>query len=71
MSQKVTPIKCHRCNHKWYYKGKNEYVATCPHCRTYVTLKKHSILLVGQVSQPKQSVDTITVTSKDGAHNNG
>lgn len=49
--QKVTPLKCHRCNHIWNYKGKNGYVATCPHCRTYVTLKRHSVVLFGQQKQ--------------------
>lgn len=64
-------IKCQRCEHEWQYKGKNNYVATCPHCRTYVTIKKHSILLINQVSQPKQSVESISVTSQLGANNHG
>ena len=37
------PLKCQRCLHIWNYKGKNSYVATCPYCRTYVTIKKHAI----------------------------
>ena len=32
---------CHRCLHKWNYSGTNLYVATCPHCRTYVNVKKN------------------------------
>lgn len=64
--QKAIPLKCQRCSHIWNYKGKNEYVATCPHCRTFVTIKKHSILLIDRVSQPKQPVERLADTSKDG-----
>lgn len=42
--QMVTPLKCHRCGHYWNYKGSNRFVATCPHCRTYVTLRKSMVL---------------------------
>ena len=62
-------LKCQRCGHKWAYKGKNEYVATCPHCRTYVTIKKHSILPIHQDCEPKQTVDSISVISVGDAHN--
>ena len=31
---------CHRCLHKWNYSGTNLFVATCPHCRTYVNIRK-------------------------------
>ena len=68
---KVIPLKCQRCNHQWDYKGKNEYIATCPHCRTYVTIKKHSILPIDHDCEPEQSVESITVTSRNGAHNHG
>lgn len=71
ISQTGTPLKCQRCDHEWLYTGKNRYAATCPHCRTYVTLKKHSILLKDGVSQPAQSVEPISITSKEGASNNG
>ena len=37
----MTPLVCHRCLHKWNYSGNNFYVATCPHCRTYVNVKKN------------------------------
>ena len=43
IEKKVTPLKCHRCLHKWNYSGTNFYVATCPHCRTYVNVKKNRI----------------------------
>ena len=71
ISKQGTPLKCHRCNHEWFYTGKNQYIATCPYCRACVTIRKNIVLLIDQISQPKQSVDTITVTSKDGAYNNG
>lgn len=41
IEKKVTPLTCHRCLHKWNYSGINLYVATCPHCRTYVNVKKN------------------------------
>ena len=37
----MTPLTCQRCLHKWNYSGTNLYVATCPHCRTYVNVKKN------------------------------
>ena len=69
IQQNVIPLKCQRCRHKWNYTGKNKYVATCPHCRTYVTLKKGSILLIGKHRKPKQSGESISVTSKVSAYN--
>ena len=41
IEKKVTPLKCHRCLHTWNYSGTNLFVATCPHCRTYVNIKKN------------------------------
>ena len=43
IEKKVTPLVCQRCLHKWNYGGTNLYVATCPHCRTYVNIKKNKI----------------------------
>ena len=71
IEQNVIPLKCQRCRHNWYYKGKNEYVATCPHCRTYVTIKKSRILLIGKEAKPKQSAESISIKSTEGAHNHG
>ena len=62
--EKVTPLRCQRCDHIWNYKGKNEYVATCPHCRTFVTIKKHSILLI---NQQKQSVEKTAKVKQDAS----
>ena len=41
IEKKVTPLVCQRCLHKWNYSGTNLFVATCPHCRTYVNVKKN------------------------------
>ena len=41
IEKKVTPLVCHRCLHTWNYSGNNLYVATCPHCRTYVNIRKN------------------------------
>ncbi len=32
-------IRCTKCNHKWYYKGKSNYYVTCPHCYRKINLK--------------------------------
>ena len=40
IKKKVRPLRCHRCSYYWYYTGKNEYVVTCPHCRTKVSLSR-------------------------------
>jgi hypothetical protein len=37
------PIGCHRCRHIWNYTGKNEYVASCPSCKTAVMIRKHRL----------------------------
>ena len=36
------PIKltCQRCKYSWDYFGNNEYMATCPHCFTKVSINK-------------------------------
>ena len=41
IKKKVTPLRCQRCLHTWNYSGTNLFVATCPHCRTYVNIKKN------------------------------
>lgn len=60
----VIPMVCSRCEHFWGYIGKNNYVVTCPHCRTKLSIKKNSrVPMTGQtlggVGQPigtKQSI---------------
>lgn len=71
ITQKVIPLRCQRCCHNWYYKGKNRYVATCPHCRTYVTIKKSQIPLIGKDAKPQQSEESIPVRNLTGVHNYG
>lgn len=41
-------IKCKRCGHTWKYKGKNQYVCCCPHCRTSIMIHKKIIELDSQ-----------------------
>jgi Zn finger protein HypA/HybF involved in hydrogenase expression len=33
-------LRCQRCNHFWKYKGHNNYVAACPHCKTTIQVRK-------------------------------
>ena len=52
IEKKVTPLVCQRCLHKWNYGGSNLYVATCPHCRTYVNVKKNRTKFKGEREGP-------------------
>jgi hypothetical protein len=45
IEKKATPLVCHRCSWKWNYTGKNPYVATCPFCRTNISIRKYKRLL--------------------------
>lgn len=38
----VIPMVCSRCKHFWGYTGTNNYVVTCPRCRTKLSIKKNS-----------------------------
>ncbi len=51
----ATQVKCQRCSWIWNYKGKNRW-ANCPHCRTYVNIKKQSVALVDQTTNQRQPV---------------
>ena len=33
-------LKCKRCEYEWEYNGESEWYASCPKCRTTVSLKK-------------------------------
>jgi len=33
-------LKCKKCGREWTYRGKKEYYATCPDCKTSVKIKK-------------------------------
>lgn len=37
-------LKCQRCNHEWIYQGKNPYYASCPFCKTSVSIKSHQVI---------------------------
>jgi ribosomal protein L37E len=45
IQKKATALVCHRCSWKWNYTGKNPYVATCPFCRTNISIRKYKRLL--------------------------
>jgi DNA-directed RNA polymerase subunit RPC12/RpoP len=40
ITKKARPLVCQRCGHPWNYTGSNEYIASCPHCQTKVSLRK-------------------------------
>jgi hypothetical protein len=54
----VTPLTCSRCKYAWNYSGKNTYVATCPFCRTKLSISKNrrEILQTGESCQSPQLV---------------
>jgi len=68
LSRKVEPLRCHRCSHFWEYSGKNMYVATCPHCRTQLSIKKHRVLQKDpglEASGLTAAVDTKTANAQE------
>lgn len=40
IEKKAILLQCHRCKHSWPYTGLNNYIASCPHCGTKVSIKK-------------------------------
>jgi Zn finger protein HypA/HybF involved in hydrogenase expression len=42
-----TSLHCKRCSKVWKYKGNNPYVASCPYCKTTVTIRRHKVLQTG------------------------
>jgi DNA-directed RNA polymerase subunit RPC12/RpoP len=65
----VAPMTCGRCEHTWNYSGKNTYVATCPYCRTKLSIKKHNRLQQAQ-SLPTQGQIAAPEAPK-GSESNG
>jgi hypothetical protein len=53
--KKAMSLICQRCSHSWDYTGKNPYVATCPFCRTNVSVKKQM-----RLQQQKKQVEKRT-----------
>jgi DNA-directed RNA polymerase subunit RPC12/RpoP len=53
----VTPMVCGRCSHTWDYSGKNQYVATCPLCRSKLSVRKNSVksLQSARIGTPVQT----------------
>ncbi|HSF50933.1 MAG TPA: hypothetical protein VLA74_09260 [Nitrososphaeraceae archaeon] len=33
-------LNCQRCGHFWIYTGLNQFICSCPHCRTTITINK-------------------------------
>lgn len=57
LQKMARPMKCRRCAHQWFYTGKNEYVVSCRHCRTTVSIRKYNKLQAGSsLESPSQSV---------------
>ena len=42
---KGTPLRCHKCDHTWMYRGGSHYRTTCPACHVTVYLDKCEISL--------------------------
>jgi hypothetical protein len=61
IEKKATPLVCHRCSWKWNYTGKNPYVATCPFCRTNISIRKYKRLL-----QQAKNQDELQQTHQKG-----
>lgn len=34
-------LKCQRCSHEWDYTGESDYFATCPNCKTSVSVSEY------------------------------
>ena len=53
----VTPMVCHKCSHAWPYAGKNDHVATCPVCRSKLSIRKNSVksLQSARIETPVQT----------------
>ena len=65
IKKKVTPLRCQRCLHTWNYSGTNLFVATCPHCRTYVNIKKNRTKYKeAVVAETEQTLNTNTNSKK-------
>jgi hypothetical protein len=59
-----TGLKCQRCNWEWIYTGRNPYVATCPFCRTNISIRKYKRLL----EQRKKENKLQQIQSKGVSH---
>ena len=69
--KKPTLLNCQRCFYSWLYGGNNVYVASCPRCKTTVSIQKYKVLQTGpSLVGPGQSVvcDTETALGSDPGH---
>lgn len=51
--KKGKKLNCQRCKYWWVYTGNNQFVCSCPHCRTTVTIKKKDPLYTERSPQLK------------------
>ena len=40
--QNVVNLICQRCSYNWSYRGKNQYVTSCPKCKTSVMINNNN-----------------------------
>jgi hypothetical protein len=66
----VTPLTCSRCEYAWNYSGKNTYVATCPYCRTKLSISKNR-REVPQTGISPQSPQPVETEVPNGGKSNG
>jgi hypothetical protein len=66
----VIPMVCGRCSHAWNYTGKNPYLATCPFCRTKLSIKKHSVQAL-QTGDSSRSPQSVAAQKPNGSDSNG
>ncbi len=36
----VSPLKCKRCGYEWEYRGRSEWYACCPRCRSQIRVRR-------------------------------
>jgi hypothetical protein len=66
----VTPMVCGRCEHTWNYSGKNPYVATCPYCRTKLSISKNRREILQADSTSGERANQ-SAESPNGSESNG
>ena len=64
------PLKCHRCSQLWEYGGKNKYVASCPHRRISLPIRKLKVVQTGQ-SLERAGQLAATASQSTGGFPNG
>jgi hypothetical protein len=69
IQKRVIPMKCHRCTHELNYAGGNLFYASCPHCRTQLSVRKHKLQTGQSLGRPGQSVGVVAqLQQSTGGH---